>query len=125
MIFQTKPFDAPFPPSVNNYLGRNGKHSYLTDKAKQFNKDIYYLVLMNNLNKNYTTPIEIHYDIWFPDTRRRDIANYEKVLTDALVKAGVMEDDHLVHKMVIRRMGIIKGGNVRITILPIRNFSPD
>jgi len=122
MNYPLKQFDAPFPPSVNHYLGRNGKHSFLSPKAIKFNRDIYYLILMNGLNKKYSIPIEVHYDIWFPDNRKRDIANYEKVLTDALVKAGVMKDDHLVHKMVIQRMGIIKGGKVTISILPIRNL---
>ena len=53
-----------------------------------------------------------------PDKRKRDIANYEKVLTDSLVVAGVMTDDNIIHKWQMEKMGIIKGGKVEVIIKP-------
>lgn len=42
-------------------------------------------------------PINIEYTVFFPDKRRRDLANVlsivDKFFCDALVKAGVLEDD--------------------------------
>lgn len=108
----------PFPPSVNHYLKRSKFGTYKTKEAKAYEDEIALLVMVARANKHLSIPVEIEYLIWFPDNRRRDIANYEKVLTDSLVKAGVMEDDHLVHKWVIERKGVVKGGKICVTIKP-------
>lgn len=47
--------------------------------------------------------IEVEYNFYFPDKRRRDICNYEKALSDTLVHYGVIEDDSNISKMVIER----------------------
>lgn len=97
-------------------MGRNGSQAYKTAKARDYNKQIYYIIRLYGYNKQFNEPLEIHYDFYLPDRRRRDIANYEKVLTDSLVLAGVMTDDHWVHKWVFEKKGYIKGGKVLITI---------
>jgi hypothetical protein len=47
-----------------------------------------------------------------------DIANYEKVLTDSMVRAGIMVDDHFIHRLTQVKMGIRDDGLVRVIIKP-------
>ena len=88
--------ELPFPPSVNHYLGRRGHQTYKTAKAKAYNVEVYALVLQAHANIRLDVPLVVWYQYWFPDRRKRDVANYEKVLTDSMVTANVMVDDFSV-----------------------------
>ena len=110
--------EFPFPPSVNHYLGRFGNRTYKTAKAKAYNQAVYDIVKKHGANKAFNTPLEVLYFYWFPDKRKRDIANYEKVLTDSMVTAGVMVDDHLIHKITQEKKGYYKDGKVLVVIYP-------
>lgn len=117
--------NLPFPPSVNHYLGRHGYRSYKTPKAKVFDSEVYAIVLTSKANKNYDVPVKVWYQYWFPDRRRRDVANYEKVLSDALVTAGVMLDDHLIYDIRQTKMGFCPEGKVKVIIAPyVSDFIP-
>lgn len=110
--------EFPFPPSVNHYLGRHGNRTYKTAKAKAYNQAVWDIVKLSGADRNLNTPLLVYYFYWFPDLRKRDIANYEKVLTDSMVTAGVMTDDHLIHKLVQEKKGVVKGGKVQVVIYP-------
>lgn len=110
--------ELPFPPSVNHYLGRRGHQTYKTATAKAYNQEVVYRVALAKAKHGFNLPLEVAYYYWFPDNRKRDIANYEKVLTDSMVMAGVMVDDHLIHRMVQEKMGVIKGGKVLVIMKP-------
>jgi crossover junction endodeoxyribonuclease RusA len=107
-----------FPPSVNHYLGRRGHHTYKTAQAKAYNAEVYALVLQAHAALRLDTPLTVWYQYWFPDKRKRDVANYEKVLTDSMVTANVMVDDHLIYDIRQTKMGYCKGGKVRVIISP-------
>ena len=114
-----------FPPSVNHYLGRRGHHTYKTAEAKAYNAEVYALVLQAHAAIKLDTPLAVWYQYWFPDRRKRDVANYEKVLTDSMVTANVMVDDHLIYDIRQTKMGYCKGGKVRVIIAPyVSDFSP-
>ena len=117
--------EFPFPPSVNHYLGRFGNRTYKTAKAKAYNKTVYDLVKASHADKGFNTPLCVYYFYWFPDKRKRDIANYEKVLTDSMVTAGVMTDDHLIHKLIQEKKGYCKDGKVVVIIYPHPSQSSD
>ena len=110
--------ELPFPPSVNHYLSRRGHRSFLTDKAKQFHDLIALRVYQSKSKIGLNTPLDVTYQYWFPDRRKRDIANYEKVLTDSMVRAGVMVDDHIIHRLTQVKMGIRDDGLVHVIIKP-------
>lgn len=110
--------ELPFPPSVNHYLGRRGHQTYKTAKAKAYNAEVALRVALAKLKHGFNTPLDVTYEYWFPDFRKRDIANYEKVLTDSMVTAGVMVDDHIIHRMTQEKMGVINGGKVTVIIKP-------
>jgi crossover junction endodeoxyribonuclease RusA len=110
--------ELPFPPSVNHYLGRRGHQTYKTAKAKAYNQEVILRIALGNFKANFNTPLDVTYLYWFPDHRKRDIANYEKVLTDSIVTAGVMVDDHLIHRLTQQKMGVRDDGLVTVIIKP-------
>lgn len=110
--------ELPFPPSVNHYLARRGHRSFLTDKAKKFHEVIALKIYQSITKIGLNTPLDVTYQYWFPDRRKRDIANYEKVLTDSMVRAGVMVDDHIIHRLTQVKMGIRDDGLVHVIIKP-------
>ena len=110
--------ELPFPPSVNHYLGRRGHQTYKTAKAKAYNAEVYALVLQAHANVRLDTPLIVWYQYWFPDRRKRDVANYEKVLTDSMVTANVMVDDYLIFDIRQTKMGFCKDGHVKVIIAP-------
>lgn len=117
--------EFPFPPSVNHYLGRRGHHTYKTAEAKAYNSEVYALVMQARANVRHNTPLTVWYQYWFPDRRKRDVANYEKVLTDSMVTANVMVDDYLIYDIRQTKMGYCKGGKVRVIIAPyVSDLSP-
>jgi crossover junction endodeoxyribonuclease RusA len=56
--------------------------------------------------------------MWFepPNRIRRDLANFEKQVSDALVKAGVMADDSQIDRLHLIRGQVFKGGRVWVNI---------
>lgn len=50
------------------------------------------------------------------DRRRRDLMNFEKGLTDLLVKAGVMEDDSLIVEALLRWSASVPPGQVMVDV---------
>ena len=85
----------PFPPSVNHlYFNARGR-SKGRRKAKKY-KD-WELLAENAINSQkiikFNQPVAIIHNLYKPDFRVRDCANYEKATTDFLVNAGVLVDD--------------------------------
>ena len=85
------------PVSVNTLYG---------GKARRYRSAFYEAFLRRNHGAHpmetigFELPIhlpcrlEIH--LIFPDQRKRDAANYEKAISDLLVKRGILEDDSLI-----------------------------
>ena len=117
-MFQELKLIVPFPPSVNHYLLKHRFGVTKTSKTKAYNQLILFDIKLQKANLNLDIPLFVTYNFWMPDKRKRDIANYEKVLTDSLVVAGVMTDDNIIHKWQMEKMGIIKNGKVEVIIKP-------
>ena len=66
---------------------------------------------------------ELHYKLYLPDTRRRDIANVlsiiDKYQTDALVELGYVEEDnyHYLKKVVYEYGGMDEDGRGYVEVL--------
>lgn len=89
-------FTLPFPPSCNTLFPSAGKRRVKSKKYLDWiNKAS---AAMNNQN---VTPLSKRclavYDLYVPDNRERDAANYEKALTDFLVSRGIICDDNRRH----------------------------
>lgn len=95
-------FEFPFlPPSVNQayYTDFQTRSRHKSAKYKQFIEDIRAFVPKETILGN----IEVEYNFYFPDKRRRDVANFEKCLTDTLVEYAVIGDDSCIQKMKLEK----------------------
>jgi crossover junction endodeoxyribonuclease RusA len=116
----------PWPPSTNHTWGksrnrRTGKpHVYLTAAAKRFRDDVAKLVMAARAAKRISGPVEVRVTLCPPDLRKRDEDNFAgKALFDAITKAGVWLDDSQIRRKVVEWGDVVKGGCVRVEILPM------
>ena len=109
----------PLPPSVNSaYGGGSGQQRFKSASYKRWLLSC--PAVTNRPLINF--PVELQYDVYLPDARLRDIANYEKLPTDFLVKNGILEDDNfnIVKYVSIEFKGIDKKNpRVEINIIKI------
>ena len=96
----------PFPPSVNTAYrniqfktktGRVIPKTLLSKKAREYTKQVKDIIYGLNLDKeNINQDIQVIY-IYYPKTKRSfDPANFDKVLSDSLTKAGFYSDDKII-----------------------------
>lgn len=81
----------PYPPSVNRlYRSINGR-SILSRVGREYYRNVVPIAEATGINVRgpYVLIIRAHR----PDKRRRDVGNLEKIVSDTLSKAGVIEDD--------------------------------
>ena len=113
----------PFPPSVNTYWrspnsGPLKGRTLVSDKGRAF-KSAARSAIIEQLRcppKPSSSPAAVEITLFPPDSRSRDIDNYQKALFDALTHAGVWEDDSQVKRMLVEWGSQVKGGRVEISI---------
>lgn len=90
----------PYPPSANHYKGRNTsghrKTDYITKEALAYIHEVGYSIFRFS-GQCISTPCRQTIFVNPPDRRKRDVCNLEKVMNDALVKAGFLKDDKLIY----------------------------
>lgn len=100
----------PFPPTVNhayaptvkrNKAGRSFASIRKTEHAKTYAEEVWWNVRMQKARRLFAGPVAMLICAVPPNALRRDVANLEKVLTDALVAAEVMLDDSQVRDVRI------------------------
>lgn len=92
----------PFPVSVNAlYGGGGGQQRFPSKRYKAW------LLSCPKLEPMKYESVIIYYSFYFPDKRARDTANYEKAVTDYLVKQQVIIDDNWT---VIKHMSLTPCG---------------
>jgi crossover junction endodeoxyribonuclease RusA len=100
-------YQLPWPPSLNRAWRYVDGRVLLSALGRN-----YYVKIVNALPKGPTKPLKgrlrVTYLLHPPEalTGRWDIANREKVLSDALTKAGVWADDSQIDVMLIERREI-------------------
>lgn len=113
----------PFPPSVNTYWRAPNKGPlkgrHLISKAgRKFRSEACAAIIdqLRRLPKPSTEPAAVEILLYPPDSRNRDIDNYNKALLDSLTHAGVWEDDSQVKRLLVEWGPVVKGGRVEIMI---------
>ena len=99
----------PLPPSVNSYWGFAGSRRFLTLAAREFKKEVAHIVSQQSVifgDKRLSLTAILH----FKDRRKSDIDNRIKSLLDALVQAGLFDDDSQIDELHIFRGSIMKQG---------------
>jgi crossover junction endodeoxyribonuclease RusA len=106
--------ELPWPPSVNRYLRRAGKVMHTTNEAKQYRKDVGWLCA--NAPRFGSKRLALEVAAYPPDKRRRDLDNIQKVLIDALMHAGLFDDDSQIDSLLTLRKEVRKPGCVLVKI---------
>lgn len=116
-------FVLPFPPSVNTYWrspnsGPLKGRTLVSEKGRAFKSAVRSAIIeqLRCLPKPSSSPAAVEITLFPPDSRSRDIDNYQKALFDALTHAGVWEDDSQVKRMLVEWGPKVSGGRVEITI---------
>lgn len=102
--------DLPYPPSVNTYWRSNGKRRYISPAGVKFTEEVSLVVKMQKpktfADKQVAISVMIH-----PRSKRKfDLDNTLKAILDALMKAGMYDDDSQIEYIEIARGEQVDGG---------------
>jgi Holliday junction resolvase RusA-like endonuclease len=87
------------PMSVNQaWQGRRFK----TQLYKNYEEDLSWQIKLMKL-KTITGWVNVEYRFYIKNFLRSDAGNFEKPLTDILVKNGLIEDDKFIKRLVIEK----------------------
>ncbi len=80
------------PVSVNGAWRHGGRRTFLTDRARLWKDEVAWAARAAHRGKPIATFVSLVLRPFFPDHRQRDLANVEKLATDAL-QGIVFEND--------------------------------
>lgn len=109
-------FVVPFPPSSNTayYTDRITNTRHLSEKGRAYKKEV--ALLVRRYEKLFwSSRLHVVYTLHCPDNRKRDIMNYEKVLTDCFSRWIFQDDSQIDHFESIRGENK-KGGELKVLI---------
>lgn len=110
-------FRTSYPPTINTYYGTSGKRRFIQKRGQEYRKEIQELWDKGD-KVGITGQAIIGIRLYPGDKRKRDWDNIIKPLQDALMHAGVIEDDSNVIVGMVQKMPPIKGeGYAQIFIL--------
>ena len=114
-------FSLPYPPSANNHWKQNKGRTYLSSAARLWReKSAAAIYEQGRPLQPLSVPVRVELLVYPPDKRRRDIANVEKEVADALQRNGVLEDDFLIDELFIKRMPVCgESPRVEVLIIPL------
>jgi len=115
----TLTLELPWPVSINRYLRRSGVRMHTTNEAKAYRRDVGWLC--KGAHRFGAARLALHIQAFPPDNRKRDLDNVQKVLCDALMHAGLFDDDSQIDDLHIERGPVRKGaGAVLVTLSEYR-----
>lgn len=105
----------PWAPSANHSHHYGSGRKFLNKRTKEFRERVQDIVV--DTKARIDGRIAVFYAIYPPDKRRRDIGNLEKQTTDALMCAGVFDDDEQIDFILMVRREVVKGGMIKAVIV--------
>lgn len=110
----------PWPPSTNHTWRKGKGHVFLSRQTHTFRAAVASIVFASKMARPALGALEVRVTLHPPDKRRRDEDNFAgKALFDAMTKAGVWGDDSQIRRKVVEWGDVVKGGCVRVEILPM------
>ena len=101
----------PWPPSVNHYWAARGNARYLSPRARAWHQEAWAILRGAWRGEPMRGEVAVLLVLHPPDRRRRDLDNTLKAVLDALVHAGVLQDDSQVAELhAVRREARRPGG---------------
>lgn len=110
----------PFPPSANAIWRNVGTKTLVSAPYRKWKALAFMEITTQGLGrlkrKTLTGPYQMTLLADRPDNRRRDLANLEKAISDALTQAGVIEDDHWAQRITLAWSNRPAGKGARIWV---------
>lgn len=103
MKTETQRYVLPYPPSVNNYWHASGKRRYISPAGKKFTEEVFVIVKQSGYKGFGDKSLAINVMIHPRSKRKFDLDNTLKAILDALMKAGVYDDDSQFEYIEIAR----------------------
>jgi crossover junction endodeoxyribonuclease RusA len=105
----------PWPPSVNTYWRTFQGRMIISEKGRQYRKDVADQVLIQRGSKNFAGKMRVEIQAFRPDNRRRDLDNLLKAILDGCTHAGVWVDDSNIVDLRIYWADTV-GGMVKLKV---------
>lgn len=114
-------FELPWPPSVNRYYRHVGPRVLISREGRK-----YRMMVVSRLGGRFNKlagQVKLSGEFYPPDKRHRDLDNLLKSLQDALVHAGLLEDDSQIKTLHLEMLDPIPEGLVHVNLetLPERS----
>ena len=109
-------FFLPWPPSNNTYYRRINNKVLISAAGRKYRKAVLEHCMRFGVKPFGEEKISIVIVAYFPDRRRRDLDNLLKAPLDAMMKAGVYEDDSQIEFLSIKKGEQEKPGMIFIDI---------
>lgn len=106
----------PWPPSVNHYWAARGNSRYLAPRVRAWHKEAWAILKAAWRRKPMRGEVAVLLVLHPPDRRRRDLDNLLKAVLDALVHAGVLQDDSQVAELHAMRREARRPGSVCVRV---------
>ncbi len=107
--------ELPYPPSINHYWRRVGRHTLISRTGREFRANVVAILARRRVVR-LDGPLEIEIDLHPPDRRRRDVDNALKSLLDALQHGGAYADDSQIVRLEVTKRGNVEGGKTLVRI---------
>lgn len=111
-------YELPYPPSVNHYWRNIKGRTLISQKGRRYREEVDYTIVHGyGCAEPMVGPLFMRVQVFPPDRRKRDLANVEKALSDALEYARVFLDDNQIAKIeLVRRQVWPKAGKVIVEL---------
>ena len=107
---QTIRLELPYPPSVNSYWRANGHRRYISKEGVAFTNKVSLIVKTQKPKTFGDKQVAISVMIHPRSKRKFDLDNTLKAILDALMKAGMYDDDSQIEYIEIARGEAVDGG---------------
>jgi len=105
-----------WPPTVNNYYSHTRNGVFISAKGRRYASAVADDIQEQLGNMHIEGSVLMEVKMYPPDRRKRDLDNHMKALQDAIVKAGLLEDDSLINQLFIYRGEVVKGGLIVVEL---------
>ena len=108
--------ELPYPPSVNSYWRANGHRRFISKEGVAFTREVDLIIKMSKVKSFEGKRLAISVVIHPRSKRKFDLDNTLKAILDALMKAGMYNDDSQIGYIEIARGEAVKKGKAVINL---------
>ena len=111
--------ELPYPPSVNTYWRANGKRRFISKEVVLFKTAVQAICFRDKVGSFGDARLSVNVYIHPRSRRIFDLDNCLKAILDAMMAAGVYDDDSQIDQLSINRVEPCIGGKTMVVISEI------